>query len=500
MNKNIITALAICLSTIMLFSCKKDFLDTFSSTSTSASDVLASTTNAYSALNGIHRIMYTQYDNQPEGGEAGAMIIRDLMGEDEILTRASGRQDFGGHVKYINQRNTNSGNTRFVFRMYYRFISNANVLINGVDGAVGPQSEKDLIKGQALVYRAWSHFNLVQLWAEPFMPGGANAQEGVPLMLTATLEPQARATVGEVYAQINKDLDEAIILLANYNRKTFGSQDAATSKSQLDRNVAYGVKARVNLAQRDWANAAKFAALARVGYPLMSNIQYTAGFNDATNGEWIWSSHQISDHNSYFYSYFASMSCNFSGSSIKTQPKAINSVLWEALPATDIRKANWSKTGAGVPIPSGGVRIPYQNQKFLAASSSLSIGDVPLMRSGEMYLTEAEAYARGGQTGPAQDALFTLMKNRNPSYVKSTSVGDVLIKEIMDSRRVELWGEGFRFTDLRRLGLGLDRTVVPNTNITVSVEMKIPAGDKLFLWLFPQDEINSNPLLKQNPL
>ncbi len=500
MNRNIIRSLAIFICSLLLFSCKKSYLDTFSSTAVSSSDVLSSTRNAYIALNGIHRIMYTQYDAQPQGGEAGAMIIRDLMGEDELLTIASGRQDFGGHIRYTDQRNPNSVNTAFVFRMYYRFISNANVLINGIDGATGPQNEKDLIKGQSLVYRAWSHFNLVQLWAQPFVAGATNDQPGIPLMLTATLAPQARASVGEVYKQINKDLDEAIILLANYNRNTFGSTDPATSKSQLDRSVAYAIKARVTLAQSDWANTAKFAALARTGYTLMSNAQYKMGFNDATNPEWIWASHQISDQNSYFYSFFASMGANFNGSSVKTQPKAINSVLWEALPATDIRKAVFSKTGSTVPVPPGGAKIPYQNQKFLAASSALSIGDVPLIRAAEMYLTEAEAYARLGQIGPAQDALFTLMKNRNPSYVKSTNTGDALIQEIMNSRRVELWGEGFRFTDIKRLGLGLDRTVVPNTNLAISVIDKIPAGDKLFVWLFPQDEINANPLLVQNPL
>jgi len=50
-------------------SCKKSFLDTFPTTAVSADDALASTKNAYAALNGIHRIMYVQYDQQGEAGE-----------------------------------------------------------------------------------------------------------------------------------------------------------------------------------------------------------------------------------------------------------------------------------------------------------------------------------------------------------------------------------------------------------------------------------------------
>lgn len=37
------------------------------------------------------------------------------------------------------------------------------------------------------------------------------------------------------------------------------------------------------------------------------------------------------------------------------------------------------------------------------------------------------------------------------------NTGDALAEEIMNSRRVELWGEGFRFYDLKRLHLSIKR-------------------------------------------
>ncbi len=419
------------------------------------------------------------------------------MGEDVFYTLANGRFDFGGQVRYIDHRNVNSGNTRFVFRLYYRIIANANILINGIDGAEGPQTDKDIIKGQALVYRAWAHFQLVQLWGPRFAAGAPNSDLGVTLALESNLEPKPRSTVAEVYAQINKDLDEAIVLLANYTRT---AADLATTKSYLNKAVAHGVKARVALAQQNWDAAATNAVEAAKGSSLMTNAQYQAGFNDASNTEWIWGSHQITDHNTFFWSYFANMSCNFNGTNTRTNPKAINANLWNALPDTDIRKKMWSLTGAGVPIPPGGVRIPYQSQKFLAASSSLSTGDIPYMRTGEMLLVQAEANARAGRFTAAQDALFTLLKNRNPRYVKSTNTGQALIDEIMLHRRIELWGEGFRFTDLKRLNQALNRKDIPNTNATLNFIDEIAPGDKLWQWLFPQDEINTNPLLEQNPL
>lgn len=221
-------------------SCKKDFLDTFPTTAVAATEAVASTVNGYAALNGIHKILYVQYDNQPEAGEGTVNIIRDLLGEDLVYPNPAGRTDLIGFLQWVSHRNVASGNARFVYRYYYRVIANANVLITGIDNATGPDTDKKIIKGQALVYRAWAHFQLVQLWGKRYDAATKpNAQLGVPLLLTNTLEGQPRATVEEVYAQINKDLDQAIPLLSGYTRA------GSAAKSNLDVTVARGVKARV---------------------------------------------------------------------------------------------------------------------------------------------------------------------------------------------------------------------------------------------------------------
>jgi hypothetical protein len=130
---------------------------------------------------------------------------------------------------------------------------------------------------------------------------------------------------------------------------------------------------------------------------------------------------------------------------------------------------------------------------------NVSVGDVVYMRVAEMYLIEAEAQARLGNFAQAQTILFNLVSTRNPNYVKSTSTGDTLITEILTQRRIELWGEGFRFFDLKRTNSSLDRTGA-NHNTTIAVTMNVPAGDNRWEWLIPQDEINANPLVVQNPL
>jgi starch-binding outer membrane protein, SusD/RagB family len=381
----------------------------------------------------------------------------------------------------------------FIYRYYYKLIANANMIIENIDKAEGPEADKKIIKGQALAYRAWAHHQLVQLFAERYDLANLG-KPGVVLMTKFTTVGQPRATIGEVYNQINKDVEDAIALLDGYNRGD------ALKKSHININVAKGLKARIALSMGDWANAAKYASEARQNLSLMSNAQYKEGFNSVTNPEWMWGSYQLDDQQTYFYSFFAYMSANFNSTNIRTNPKAINSKLYGLIPATDVRKQMWDPTGASIPVPPNGAKKPYANKKFLAKSSSLSVGDVPYMRVAEMYLIEAEAKARLGQADAA-DVLFTLVKNRDAAYVKSLKTGQELVEEILIQRRIELWGEGFRFFDLKRTNTALDRTGANHDPaLTTTSALTKPADSKEWVFLIPQAEMNANKAMTQNEL
>jgi hypothetical protein len=477
---------------LVLQSCKKSYLETAPTDQVSSNIIFTNTTNAQYAVNGIYRNMYSQYANQDEGGESSVMIDMDMLGDD-LVNPSTGNGWFISMYRYITHRTVNATQLLFVYKYYYTIIANANAVIAGVDGATGPEADKKSIKGEALALRAYAHFQLVQLFAKRYdATAKPNTQLGVPLNLTPSIEPLPRATVEDVYTQVNADLDAAITNLT-------GAATRAT-KSHININVAQGIKARVALAQQNYAVAAQYAVLARTGSALMSNTDYLAGFNSLSNNEWIWGINHIADQTTYFYDFFAYMSVNFNSTNIRTDPKCINSRLYNEISATDIRKQLWDPTGANVayPVPPSGSRFPYMNRKFKSTDASSSYADLAFMRAGEMYLIEAEANARLGNTAPAQNALYTLAVNRDPAYVKSVKTGQPLIDEIMIQRRAELWGEGFRFLDLKRLNLPLDRT---NSNHTTAVAtvLTVPAGDPLWQWLIPQSEITSNPKIVQNP-
>lgn len=480
---------------LLATSCKKNYLETTPTTSISASDAFKTTANAWAAINGIHRSLYIQYySNQDQGGQSANMIYSDMLGEDLVNT-TQGNGWFISTYRWLAHRSATSTVPYFNYRFYYTVIANANMIIDNVDAAEGPANDKKVIKGQALAYRGWAYYQMIVLFGKRFDAATDNNNPGLPLITSSKVNtPQPRATVAQVYAQINADLDQAITLLTGAT--------ARANKSHINLNVAQGLKARVALAQQNWAVAATMAAAARTGYAPMDTVALKAGFNNYENAEWMWGSRQVSDQTTYFYSFFAYMSADFNSTNIRTNPKAINSKLYNLIPNTDARKRLWDPTGANTsfPIPPGGVRGAYQSRKFLSGGGSgSSIGDVPLMRAAEMYLIEAEAKARIGDA-TAANVLFQLISKRDPAYVPSTLTGQALIDHILIHRRVELWGEGFRFYDLKRLNQPLDRTGA-NHVTSVATVLSIPAGDVQWEFLIPQDEINNtNGVVTQNPL
>lgn len=502
--KKLLYSLILVAALLISFSaCKKEYLDTVPTDQVSSESVFTTTTNAMQALNGIHRIMYTQHlSNQHCSGEGAMNIARDMMGEDVVHTGVNGY--FLSIYQWLNHRGETNQLDYYPWYLYYRFISNANMIISNINKATGPASERNSIRGEAYVYRAWSHFQLVQLFGARYDKANIpNSQLGVPIMLTNNFDGQARNTVEEVYTQIIMDLDSAIANLATYTRP---------NASHFNLRVAQGIRARVALTMQDWTTAATMAVAARTGFNLMTTTEYKAGFNNYTNQEWMWGSTVIADQTTYFYSFFAFMSRNYNSTSIRTNPRAINSLLYNstAFTATDVRKANFDVTGlhTALALPSNYSKAPYTNQKFLSISTSDSRGDVVYMRAAEMYLIEAEAYARLGQDGPAQTALNTLRQKRETvpaNYVASTKTGQALIDEIMLNRRLELWGEGFRFTDLKRLDLPVNRNGA-NHSISLCLVMDVvkPSdldNGKLWQWLIPKDELNANSIkMVQNPL
>ncbi len=482
-----------------LASCSDDFLDTAPTDAVSEDAVFATVENARAAINGIHRSMYFRRsvgtggvnDSQDEGGHASVGISIDVLGED-IVHPSTNLQWFSFDMFWESHRDQTASLPDYVWDVYYGIIGAANIIVANIDDTPGAEGEKNEIKAQALAYRAFAYFNLVRLYGQRYVAGSANEQLGVPLYLEPTLDPQGRSTVARVYEQINMDLDDAIDL--------FEDTPDRFTKNHLDLSVARGLKARVALTQENYDVAISNAVAARNGYTLMSSMEYQSGFNDLTNNEWIWGANVIEDQNIFFAGFHAFMSFNYSSSNIRGNPKLIFEPLYSLFPSTDVRTTLFDDDGLDPEqLPrSDALTFPLHATKFASVGSSpSSAGDHPYMRASEMYLIEAEARQKNGDDPGAAQALFELNSVRDPSYTLSANTGQDLLTEIWNYRRLELWGEGFRFYDLKRNNLPLDRMQgVGNHNASgVQNLWTVPAGDKRWEFLIPQAEIDNNAML-----
>ena len=466
---------------IFLAGCKKDYLESMPTASVAEADMFSTVAGANTALNGMHRSTFLFYGAHDKFGQKAIDLAVDLLGED-LFQSERGYGWFVTWYQYLDHRNINSANLEYVWSYYYDLIDNANGILANIDKAKDLALNTDLatnIKAQAFVYRAFSQYQLVQLYASRYVPGGPNSQLGVPIMIAQTQEGKERATVAQVYTQILADLDAAIA--------AFGQTAAPrVNKSHININVAKGIKARVALTMGNWAVAETMANEARTGFALTTN--YAGGWNKSTDSEWIWGALLIDEQQTSYASFFSHIDPAFGGYATLGNHKLASTAIYDFMSATDVRKSLFKTT-------SGKPRVGW---KFSGAGGWTN--DYLFMKAGEMYLIEAEAQAMQGKDAAAQTTIFNLVSKRDPAYVKPTLTGNALTQHILMQRRCELWGDGFRFFDLKRLNLDLDRRNLGHTASLWDAASNFPAGDKNFIFLIPKQEIDSNPKMVQNPL
>lgn len=498
-NKIIFSLLGILIFSVS--SCKKDYLETAPTDQVDNSAVFTTTSNANTSLNGIYRYMFQRYGNQNQPGVGGILLNLEFMGDDIGQATSAWYSNEAG--SWNSHRADNSALTSYSYRLFYRIIGNANFIIDNIDAVTGSDDEKKRIKAEALTLRAYGYSYLVQMFGKRYDANTKpNVQLGVPLLVTSTDANLPRSTVEEVYTQINKDLDAAIAL----------NISARINKSHINVLVAKGLRSRVALTMQDYPNAIKFAKeVIDAGlFPLMTATAYQTGFNDAPSlSEFMWASIPSPDQADTFGSFYSQIAYNANTTYMRGNPKRINSVTYNKISDTDVRKKMWepAPTVTNFPLPPGGFqRAPFMSRKFsVKVVGQPTLGDVPLMRSAEMFLILAEAYAKTtGQELNARTSLFNLVSRRDPNAVISTNTGQALIEEILLNRRVELWGEGFRWLDLKRLNLPLNRTASAFPNfvaLTSAGTVSIPAGDVAWQFLIPRAEIEANLSLagQQNP-
>lgn len=533
-NKYFVGACILSLS-LATTSCSEDYLDTLPTDSVGANEALGTTENAAKVINGIADIMKSQQYAFSQG----------FCGENNIISQYENycSQDYlyniyaSGWSVIMNQQwhdRTSAIYLAYAWYYYYTIIGNANTLIASIDNATGSEEEKAFIKAQALTYRAYGYEKLLHYYAVRWKDSNNGSADGVVLRLDETTGDIPMSTQLEVYNQIYNDCKQAISLY-----EQAGMDRESTDVWLPNKNVAHAVYARAALNREDYATALAQAKLAREGYPLMSNAEYGAGFATPTC-EWIMGSYGGEDENQWYWTYGTQFACNGYYSSMSNGAGAISRELAAKIPNEDFRKSLFLTEDKfeGMDLYDGthmNMTYGYFVSPELIAAAAAYIKDhsapgfsqayssgyywlgghlkfwvfgtpgisyLPFIRSSEMVLIEAEANYFLDKEADAIASLVELNKTsgRNPNYTCDKS-GDDLFEEIVAYRGLELWGEGFQWSDFKRWKKASVRTAIRNGGSAHSaIAMTINPEDALnWTWQIPLNESDYNKGLSYGP-
>lgn len=408
----------------------------------------------------------------------------------------------------LSSRNANYRNPYIRYRAPYNMIADVNTFLAGFSEDVSDPSSINMI-AQARCLRAYSYMMLVPNYQFNYQI--AKDKPCVPICSpdVEDVTHNPRATVAEIYDIIINDLSYAIDNLGT-DRKT---------KAYINSNVAHGLRARAYLEMGEWQKAYDDAVAAAQGYEPASIAEVSKpAFMNINEHNWIWGYAMTADvAANYLYATSSSWLRSFSANGYAPACQVytcINTILWDKIPATDIRKQwwvdedlhstisdelEWPGLGPVATADDGGDTklpfLPYTNVKFGCdpIGTISNEEDMPLMRVEEMILIQAECQYRLGQSAAAVSTLESFVQGyRDPEYVYDASRFPSFIEEIWFQRRVELWGEGFFIPDQRRLQKPLVRFIDDTNNIAPAYRFNLAADDPWLLLRFPQGEMNTN--------
>lgn len=149
---------------------------------------------------------------------------------------------------YIYNYNRTSNNSRIadIWSYSYKTIININATLEVA--TEGASKESDMTIGENYYLRAFHYFTMVNVFGQPYV-NSPETNLGVPIKLTTSLDDfPARATVKEVYEQIEKDLLKAIELMTIPEGSTIQPKNSCYASKE----VAEALLSRVYLYMERW--------------------------------------------------------------------------------------------------------------------------------------------------------------------------------------------------------------------------------------------------------
>jgi len=246
--KNMKKSLLIIFAGCLLVACNKDFLELKPQQSVLTTDVFSQVSTSRAAVNGLYSLMqsYSYYGRD-------AMVIPEVISDNLTRSVRTGNRYTG--MNTLTHTATDANVSR-MWNQMYQVITNANAVIANEENikkvATALEQEEALqLVGEAYAVRALVYFDLAKFFGRPLKFTANGSHLCVPLVLKAitTIEDvvyPARNTAAEVYAQIDKDIEEAIKRMpVSGGVISSGTVNNALFRTRLNRLSVLALRARI---------------------------------------------------------------------------------------------------------------------------------------------------------------------------------------------------------------------------------------------------------------
>jgi len=420
--------------------------------------------------NGVTNVLTGAYALAANGNAYGGRILvyADLLGVTGVLSTTDLRWR-GSFVElrqmYLKSMFSDNVIIEGTYAREYEIINAANTVIENID-VVKDADRKAVMIGEANFLRSLAYFDLVRLFAKPYVSGQANGQLGVVIRPNAISDfnvdlSKERSTVDEVYKVIIDGLNLAYANLPEEN------------SFYADKYAAQALLARVYLQQGKFALARDAAndVIENSGHGLSQN--YAAAFNHDTDQTEDIFSIQITKQTGVndAVTFYAAEDKGGRGGDF-----SIRDAYLEKFDENDNRGTFYYENAA--------------NGRILTSKYTDQFANIGLIRLAEMYLIRAEGNLEAG-TAIGNTPLDDINIIRGRAHADELAA--VTIEDIWLERELELGMEGFLIHDIRRTQRSIDISEDGDGSEVIPFD-----ADEL-VFPIPLKETDANKKITQNP-
>lgn len=478
--KKILKNIAWGLAFVGLVGCS-GFLDEMPDSSIAQGDAIRNMKDLEKTLVGVYTPLKGMYTT-------GLVLYPDI--QTDLVYSVIGFSNVAGQV-YKWDFSAQSGEVSGIWSGCWGAIMRANFLIENAGNANPGTPEEEArfrhILGEAHFVRALVYSEMVKFYCDPYgrKLGGEKTdpktQAGLPVFNRFGVSTPARVSLYDYYENILADLKVA----------KEGITRTGTDDIYITVGAVYALEARVFLYMEEWEKAAEAAGyvIDQCGYEL---LDAKGGEGSPYDGMWVddkgkeiilkvsFSKDDLGGALGELF--YKNVNNKFNPDYVPAKwvldlyenGDARHDIFFKKQKTSYAHQLEWPllKKYPGNPALWSGVTSNYTNMP-------------KVFRLSEMYLIRAEAYLEGGNEAEALADLRTLRSKRISSPAAITDVR----RELRRERVRELYMEGHRLYDLKRWGLGFERTPQESTAFPGN-NLEIGKTNVFFTWPIPSHELD----------